>query len=60
MKKLILTIFITLSSILLLSCGQNIAELEQKAEQGDAKAQLNLGLCYFDGKGVSKETFEKL
>ena len=51
MKKLILTLFITLFSILA-SWGQNIAELKQKAEQGDANAQNNLGQCYRKGKGV--------
>ena len=57
MKKLILTIFITLSSILL-SFGQNIAELKQKAEQGDAKAQGVLGWCYFNGYGIKKDLRE--
>ena len=57
MKKLILTIFITLFSILA-SLGQNIAELKQKAEQGDADAQNNLGYCYAKGDGVEKDLRE--
>ena len=54
MKKLILTIFITLFSIFV-SCCQNIAGLKQKAEQGDAHAQYNLGVCYDKGYGVEKD-----
>ena len=57
MKKLILTIFITLFSILV-SFGQNIPELKQKAEQGDADAQNTLGLYYENGKGVAKDLRE--
>jgi len=57
MKKFILTIFITIFSILL-SFGQNIAELKQKAEQGDAWAQYNLGVCYANGDGVKKDFSE--
>ena len=57
MKKLILTIFITLFSILA-SLGQNIAELKQKAEQGDANAQCYLGYCYLNGKDVEKDPRE--
>ena len=33
-------------------------EYEAKAEQGDAEAQFNLGFCYDDGRGVTKNTKE--
>ena len=45
--------FFTLCSVIV-SFGQNIAELKQKAEQGDALVQYYLGLCYADGDGVKK------
>ena len=54
MKKLILTLFITLFSILA-SLGQNIAELKQKAEQGHADAQYIFGCRYAYGIGGVKK-----
>jgi len=33
-------------------------EYEAKAEQGDAEAQFNLGFCYDDGRGVTKDAKE--
>ena len=45
MKKLILTLFIALFSILAF-WGR------KSAEQGDAEAQCNLGGCYCNGDGV--------
>jgi len=33
-------------------------EYEAKAEQGDAEAQFNLGYCYDDGRGVTKNSKE--
>ena len=30
-------------------------ELVKKAEEGDAKAQNNLGGCYYNGSGVGKD-----
>ena len=49
--------FFTLCSVIV-SFGQNIAELKQKAEQGDALVQYYLGLCYADGDGVKKDPRE--
>ena len=57
MKKLILTLFITLFSILA-SWGQNIAELKQKAEQSHARALYDLGVWHFNGDGVEKDLRE--
>jgi hypothetical protein len=34
---------------------ENYAALKQKADQGDAGAQLNLGLCYDNGRGVERD-----
>ena len=56
-QTIIISLFITIFSILL-SFGQNIAELKQKAEQGDAKAQLALGECYIIGYGIEKDPRE--
>jgi hypothetical protein len=33
-------------------------ELVQKAEAGNAEAEYNLGACYYDGEGVTKD-YEK-
>ncbi len=35
-----------------------LQEVLKKAEQGDAKAQFNLGLCYDKGEGVAKDVAE--
>lgn len=32
-----------------------IVELKQKAEQGDANSQCNLGFCYYKGNGVEQD-----
>jgi TPR repeat protein len=34
---------------------ENIDDLKAKAEQGDSWAQNNLGLCFYNGEGVSKD-----
>jgi len=42
-----------------LSCGQDtIAELRQKAEQGEAKAQTSLGYAYYSGEDVPQNYTE--
>ena len=33
---------------------QDIKTLIAKAEKGDAKAQYDLGICYYNGKGVEQ------
>ncbi len=33
-------------------------EIYNAAEQGDAQAQLNLGVCYWNGNGVAKDYAE--
>jgi len=38
----------------------NADDYRAKAEQGDAEAQFNLGLCYYNGKGVEKSASETL
>lgn len=35
--------------------AQTFEETKRKAEQGDAKAQANLGLMYAEGKGVKQD-----
>ena len=34
---------------------EKFEELKKAAEQGDANAQYNLGVCYANGDGVEKE-----
>ena len=38
--------------------SQAVACFRKAAEKGDAEAQLNLGLCYDNGRGVEKNNFE--
>lgn len=37
---------------------KNIHDLRKAAEQGDAQAQFNLGMCYANGKGVKENLTE--
>ena len=57
MKKFLSIIFIIFVSVIL-SFAANIDELKKAAEQGDAQAQCNLGLCYAFGYGVEKNLSE--
>jgi len=38
--------------------ADQVKEFRNAAEQGDAMAQLNLGLCYYDGTGLHKDKTE--
>lgn len=38
--------------------SQAVACFREAAEKGDAEAQLNLGVCYSDGHGVTQDHFE--
>ena len=40
--------------------NNEIAELRHTAEQGDAKAQFNLGVIYYNGKGVTQDYTEAI
>jgi hypothetical protein len=42
----------------LVGCGKKELTLKQRAEQGDAEAQFNLGLMYGSGRGVEKDEKE--
>ena len=59
MKKFLSTIFIIFVSVIL-SFAANIDELKKAAEQGDADAQCNLGLCYAKGDGVERNPTEAI
>ena len=61
------TIFFGLFTILLLAgvpvsaqTNQTIQELVTAAGKGDAEAQLNLGLHYYSGTGVTKDDVESV
>ncbi|MDR2763209.1 MAG: sel1 repeat family protein, partial [Planctomycetaceae bacterium] len=68
MKNLSITIFVMTSLILTtLIAGDydkttaaepSLQQLIEKAKNGDAAAQFTLGLCYYDGKGVTKDLIE--
>jgi ribosomal protein L7/L12 len=38
--------------------GKNIESLKAEAERGNAEAQLELGVCYFEGSGVKEDKAE--
>jgi len=53
----IVGLFITMLFAQPLLAG-SAAEYRTAAEQGDAKAQYNLGMCYYNGEGVVKDQTE--
>ena len=59
MKAFLVNIFVLLLFIASAACqntaAPSISELSQRAESGDAKAQLELGRAYEDGKGVPQD-----
>lgn len=55
MKKIILCVFILLMSVNVCAHEAGINQLTAKAKSGDAEAQFNLGICYDNGKDVSKD-----
>ena len=44
-----------LAAFLLSACSSEFDKVSAKAEQGDAKAQFNLGVAYDDGKIVARD-----
>ena len=48
----------TFALCLPLLASDNIDSIKAKADQGDAKAQDNLGCCYQNGFGVEKDEAE--
>lgn len=54
MLKRILTFVTIVAACCLGAFAQNIAQLQRSAENGDAKAMTELGICYYLGKGVEK------
>lgn len=55
MKKAILCVFILLVSVNAFAAQAEISQLAAKAENGDAEAQFNLGICYDNGKDVPQD-----
>jgi TPR repeat protein len=52
-------------AVSLTACNQDntaeiVAELRQKAEQGDSESQFNLGLLYYNGRAVEKDLGQAL
>ena len=54
----LLTVLLLATSTLSAQTNQIILELKANAEKGDAKAQYNLGVCYHEGQGVTKDYVE--
>ena len=54
------TFILMLVGFILPACSLELSldELKQKAEQGDADAQYNLGLMYYNGEGVPQDDTE--
>ena len=61
MIKLLLPLVLLCLSLTSCEQSQNdINDLRQAAELGDAKAQSNLGVAYYYGEGVAENTAEAL
>jgi TPR repeat protein len=73
LQRFMKTSFIIIFALLLVGCASKrpsaspaqqsdastrFAEIKIKAEKGDAKAQFNLGICYYRGEGVTKDAAE--
>ena len=58
MKRIVMAIGILFSMCTFGEQHFNIAETKKAAEQGVAKAQYNLALCYAKGNGVAKDKAE--
>ena len=59
-KRLLVGLLVGMICLPFLSFGEDLSALRKKAEQGDAKAQFNLGIAYFDGQGVPEDKKEAL
>jgi len=57
-KRLLIALFTLLICLPLVSHGEDIAALRQKAEQGDIEAQWSLGSAYGNGQGVPQNDKE--
>ena len=55
MKKIFLFVLLLFVSTVFAVTPAEVAAYRKAAEQGDAKAQFNLGVCYYLGYGVQKE-----
>ncbi|MCB1224713.1 MAG: sel1 repeat family protein, partial [Verrucomicrobiales bacterium] len=54
---------IALTALLMSPCSltaDDLTELQQRAAGGDAKAQIELAICYRDGKGIDKDDVEAM
>jgi TPR repeat protein len=54
-KSLLVVLVSGLICLPLMSCGEDLSVLRQKAGQGNADAQFNLGYAYANGEGVPKD-----
>ena len=54
MKRFFLLVFLLAVSSVFAVTPAEVAAYRKAAEQGDAKAQYNLGVCYANGDGVQK------
>ena len=57
MKKFLVTVLI-ISALTQTVFADDIQEIRKSAEQGNAQAQYNLGVCYAKGNGVTKDYAE--
>ena len=55
MKRFFLLVFLLAVSSVFAVTPAEVAAYRKAAEQGDAKAQYNLGVCYANGDGVQKD-----
>ena len=55
MKRILIVLILSITCIVQV-IGQDAQSFERLAYAGDAKAQYNLAICYFVGRGVKKDT----
>ncbi len=59
-QLLLLITTVPASAQLIPSAGEPFENIKAKAEQGEARAQYQLGKCYAQGAGVSKDAVEAM
>jgi len=59
LKSLLVVLGVGVLCLPFMSYGKDLVALRQRAEQGDAEAQLSLGNHYYSGEDVSQGRIQK-
>lgn len=54
-KRLLVGLLAGIICLPVIGYGEDVSVLRQKAERGDAEAQISLGNCYYKGRGVPQD-----